>query len=109
MTNHVVRLYLLALALLLFFALWASIAAHPWAAAAPDPRAAALDRREASVRAQAARTEMLLAAKWSEYRVALRERKALLASVATPAPAAPPPPPIVHVTTLPPITTTRSS
>ena len=31
MTNHVARLYALALALVVFFLAWAVVAAHPWA------------------------------------------------------------------------------
>ena len=36
MTNHVARLYAGALALLVFFLVWAVVAARPWAAAGRD-------------------------------------------------------------------------
>ena len=34
MSNHLVRLYVFAAAILAFFVLWATVAAHPWAARA---------------------------------------------------------------------------
>jgi len=46
MTDHVARLYALALALVVFFVTWAAVAAHPWATAKPDPRVAALAARD---------------------------------------------------------------
>ena len=42
MTSHIGRLYSLALALLVFFVLWAGIAARPWASTGTDPRLTAL-------------------------------------------------------------------
>ena len=30
MTNHVARLYALAISLIVFFAVWLAVSAHPW-------------------------------------------------------------------------------
>jgi hypothetical protein len=101
MTSRAPRLYATALALLVFFVLWAAVSARPWAAAAPaDPRLAALERREAALRAQAALVERRLRAEWAAYGRAVAAR---------PAPAAPAPAPAVSIAALPPATSTRSS
>ena len=58
MTNHIVRLYTAAGAIVIFFLLWATIAAHPWATTEQvtpqDPRLVALAQREKSLRKRAA-------------------------------------------------------
>ena len=51
MTNHVARLYALATSLIVFFAVWLAVSAHPWsqtakAAPAADPQIARLIARE---------------------------------------------------------------
>ena len=57
MTNHVARLYALATSLIVFFAVWLAVSAHPWsqtAEAAPggDPQMARLVARERRLRAE---------------------------------------------------------
>jgi len=69
MGNHVVRLYALALAILVFFLAWAAIAARPWeaeasaGAAPPDPRSTELAAQERRVERKARRLERLLASR----------------------------------------------
>ena len=50
-TSH--RLYAVAIAVVVFFLSWATVAAKPWATAKPDPRLAALAQREQRLRADA--------------------------------------------------------
>jgi hypothetical protein len=100
MTNHVVRLYTLACAVLLLFVSWAAIAARPWAAddnAKADPRWAALAAREKRLRQDAVYVGRTVAKRWRIYRA----RRAARAVV----PAAP----SVRVVNLPPVTATRTS
>ena len=90
--GRVARLYVFAVALLVFFVAWAVVAARPWAPkrASVDPRVAALTARE-----QRIHFESLLVRK-------LRAQRAHQISAAAPAP----PPRIV---TLPPLVITRTS
>ena len=91
MTDHTVRLYALALALVVFFLARAVVAARPWATAtAPDPRLKALAVRQAQL-ARAAKLVDTLG------RTPVRTR------------ASAPPPPAVRVVDLPPLTVTRTS
>jgi hypothetical protein len=89
MTSQVTRLYALALSLLVFFLVWATIAAHPWPrastkrSAAPNQSLAVIQQR---LRADAAIVRALSA----------RARPTTTA-------------PLVRVVTLPPLTTTRTS
>jgi hypothetical protein len=123
MTNHVGRLYSLALTIVLFFVLWAAIAARPWARVGTDPRMAALAAREQHLRQDSILVRRIVAARWAVYRVDLARTKAAIAAwqrrqtqlAAVPAPtvsanygvgvAAP----AVRVVTLPPLTITRTS
>ena len=86
MTNHVVRLYAFAGAVLVLFLTWATIAAKPWAShAAPkaDPRWAALAAREHRLRGEAVAVQRVVARRWRVYRVQLAERqRAISAAVA---------------------------
>jgi hypothetical protein len=127
MNNHVGRLYSLALALLVFFVLWAGIAAHPWVAAGTDPRMAALVAREQRLRQDSVIVKKLVAARWAVYRVQLAERNAVIAAAAqrqsqlnaasaaaaqTPVAVVGPsssPSPAVRIVNLPPLTITRTS
>ena len=98
MTDHVARLYTLVAGVLAFFAAWAAVVAHPWAAAtAPDPRVAALAARQQHVQLQSLRVQKIVDARWAAYRAALAHRKALV------------PAPTVRVVNLPPLTVTRVS
>lgn len=138
MTNHVVRLYAFAGAVLVLFLTWATIAAKPWASkAAPkaDPRWAALAVREHRLRHDAVVVQRVVAHRWRIYRVRLAARQRVIslavkrhqqqlaaaqaaaAAAATvsaaPAYAAPSSSgyaaPAVRVVTLPPVTITRTS
>ncbi len=132
MTNHVVRLYAFAGALLVLFLTWAAVAAHPWAPQAgskADPRWAALVAREQRLRHESVVVQRVVARRWRVYRVRLAARRqaisaavsrhqrqlaaarasaSLASSYSTPASgysAAP----SVRVVTLPPVTITRTS
>ena len=119
MTDHVARLYALALGLAVFFLSWAFVAARPWAhetAPAKDPRMVALERREQRLRAEAVRVNRQVARRFARYQVELRERQAQIAAVqqanAVPvsaAPSAAPAAPAVRVASVPPVTSTQSS
>lgn len=83
MTNHVVRLYALAVALLVFFMTWAAIAARPWAShssAKADPRWAALATRQQRLRHDAIAVRRVVNRRWRVYRVQLAARKHEIAS-----------------------------
>lgn len=132
MTNHVVRLYAFAGALLVLFLTWAAIAAAPWAphaGAKADPRWAALVAREQKLRHESLVVQRVVAQRWRVYRVRLAARRraisaavsrheqqlaaarasaSLASSYSAPASgytAAP----SVRVVTLPPVTVTRTS
>jgi hypothetical protein len=125
MTSHAGRSYAVALALLVFFLTWATVAAHPWSKrAAPrvDPRTAALAAREQRLRHERVVVSRIVRHRWAVYRVHLRERLSEIAAVkraeasptrqaqlaASGAPAATSAP-SVRVVSLPPITVTRTS
>jgi hypothetical protein len=113
-TNHVGRLYALALALVVFFLAWAVVAARPWSTPAADPRLKALAARETHLRREAQLVNRVVARRWAAYRVALRARRVQIsaararaaqaaASYAAPTSAS------VRVVMLPPLTITRTS
>ena len=84
MTNHVARLYAIALTLVVFFVTWAVVSARPWAASATeakDPRLVALQRREARVHRESIRVRKVLKHRYHVYRVKLRERKQQIAAI----------------------------
>ncbi len=122
MTDHVARLYAVALALVVLFLTWAVVAARPWAASAAekDPRIVALERREAKLRRKSVLVERQVKRRFAAYEVRLRKRKQAIAAIqaanASAAAAAPAvsaassaPAPSVGVVSLPPITSTSSS
>lgn len=114
MTNHVGRLYSLALALIVFFVLWAGIAARPWATPATDPRAAALVAREQQLRADSVLVKKIVAARMAVYRVQLAQRNTVIAAAkqrrqVISSTAVTPASPAVRIVTLPPLTITRTS
>jgi hypothetical protein len=113
-TNHVGRLYALALALVFFFLTWAVVAARPWSATAADPRLKVLAAREAQLRREAKLVNTVVAHRWAVYRAALQARQAEIAAakarsaqVATSYTAASSSG--VRIVTLPPLTITRTS
>ena len=133
MTNHVVRLYAFAGALLVLFLTWAAIAAPPWAPTAarrPTPAGRRWPRESRGSATSRIVVQRVVAQRWRVYRVRLASRRrAISAAVSrhqrqlaaaqrvsaasrrrTPTPssgysAAP----SVRVVTLPPVTITRTS
>jgi hypothetical protein len=76
MTDHVARLYAGALALLVFFVVWAVVAARPWAEAGDtDPRMAALERREQRLMRESKRVNKVVQRRFATYRRRLARRK----------------------------------
>ena len=106
MTSQTGRLYVLALALVVFFLAWATLSAHPWGAQRSDPRLAALTARELRLRHEAKLVDQVVAARWATYRADLKLRRA---QIATAQKAAAAPVPAVRIVNLPPLTITRSS
>jgi hypothetical protein len=82
MQSHALRLYVVSATVLVFFVLWAVIAARPWAAKAAspgvDPRLAALDRREQRLRREAQTVNRTIARRWHAYHRRLQAREALI-------------------------------
>jgi len=78
MKSNVLRFYVAAVTMLVFFVLWAVIAAKPWASAAThpgaDPRVAALERRQRRLDREARLVKQTLDRRWREYRARLRRR-----------------------------------
>jgi hypothetical protein len=109
MTSHTGRLYGLAFALVVFFLAWATIAAHPWATAAGDPRLAALAAREAQLRRESKLVKAVVAQRWATYRAQLKVRQAQNAALPSASSAASAASPQVQVVNLPPLTITRTS
>ncbi|MGE5692056.1 MAG: hypothetical protein ACM33B_16020 [Pseudomonadota bacterium] len=105
MTDRVVRLQVLVVAVVVFLVLWAAVAAEPWAGAPRDPRVAALEARQARLARESVRVKRLVDARWAAYRAALVERSRQLAS----RPVSTAPAPRARIVTLPPLTVTRSS
>ena len=89
MTSQIARLYALAVALLVFFVLWATIAAHPWMRSSTKRTSASV--QSLAVLEQRLRTDAALVR--------------ALGAQTKPTTSAP----LVRVVTLPPLTTTRTS
>jgi hypothetical protein len=82
MTSHALRLYVAAVTLLVFFVLWAVVAAKPWAStggqATQDPRLVALNRRQRRLERETRAVKQELDRRWRAYRRRLRKREALI-------------------------------
>ncbi len=77
MRSHALRLYVVSITFLVFFVLWAVIAARPWAArSGTDPALTALAAREQHLRHEAGVVEKAVHRRWAEYRRRLRAREA---------------------------------
>ena len=107
--RQLLRLYALALAIVVFFTSWAVVAAKPWApTVTQDPRVAALAAREQRIHSESVAVKRLVERRWAAYRVALAARRREIAAAqsrrlrAASSPA-------VRVVTLPPLTITRTS
>jgi len=112
-TNAIGRFWAVALALVVFFVLWAVLAAKPWTSsgAPADPRLTALQAREQKTQNRALAAQQTLNKRWAAYRSALLRQKGSLtaqqqAQLAT-APAGPSV--IVKVTGATPVTRSTSS
>jgi uncharacterized membrane protein YgcG len=83
MTDHVARLYAIALGVVIFFLTWAVVAARPWAAEATanDPRLVALERREERLRRESIRVRRVVQRRFAVYRRELRARQAQIAAI----------------------------
>jgi hypothetical protein len=107
MTSSLARLYVLVIAVLVFFVSWAAIAAKPWRSATVDPRVVALQERRTQLRQEALRVRRLLAQRYAVYQRALRTRQQAIADAnAAQVRASAAPPPVVSI---PPLTITRTS
>lgn len=80
MKSQIGRVYILAIALLLFFVLWATISAHPWSSkAAVDPRVAKLQAREQQVKQEVQRARKVVTVRWKTYNRNLKRRQVQIA------------------------------
>ena len=79
MTKHVARLYAAAGTIVVFFVLWATVAAHPWGSSPKvtpqDPRLLALARREQALRVRAVSVKQVVDRRWAAYETRLRQRQ----------------------------------
>jgi hypothetical protein len=82
MTSHALRLYVASVTVLLFFVLWAVVAARPWAGTSGhpglDPRLVALNRRQRRLERETRAVKQELDRRWREYRRRLRKREVLI-------------------------------
>ena len=104
-TNHALRLYTAAVALVVFFVAWAAIAANPWKKSSSSGSAsalAALTVREQRVQQEAALVQQIVSRRFKTYRAQVANRQRILATQPVAAPA-------VRVVTLPPLTITKTS
>ena len=83
MRSHVLRLYVFSVSLLLFFVLWAVIAARPWTAARSgvSPALKTLEARERHLRHEARVVERTVRRRWAVYRRRLRARDAQIRAI----------------------------
>lgn len=98
MTSRTLRLQLALLSLVVFFLVWAVLAARPRSGAGGSAASAELATREQRLQTESLAVARLVERRWAAYRAALAARRQ-----------AAPPAPRVRVVTLPPLTTTRSS
>jgi hypothetical protein len=77
MTRQLARAYAATGAILVLFLAWAVISASPWstASASADPRAAALQAREAKLRHEAVVVRREVRHRWAVYGVRLAHRR----------------------------------
>lgn len=98
MTSHTGRLYAAAVALAVFFVLWAAIAANPWKATASDPRLVALAQREQVLRRDAKLVRLIVGQRSAAAAAAKKASRVAAVSQAS-----------VRIVTLPPLVITRTS
>ncbi len=82
MRSPALRLYVFSISLLVFFVLWAVVAAKPWAArSGASPTLDALKTRERHLRHEARIVEKTVHRRWAAYRRRLRAREAQIKSL----------------------------
>ena len=113
-TNAIGRFWAVAVALVVFFILWAALAAKPWVSssgAPADPRLSALQAQEQKVQNRAIAAQQTLNKRWAAYRSALLKQKGALTAQQRAQLAAAPAGPsvIVKVTGATPVTHSTSS
>jgi len=112
-TNVIGRFWAVAVALVVFFVLWAVLAAKPWVSsgAPADPRLSALQAQQQKTQNRALAAQQTLNKRWAAYRSALvRQKGALTAQQRAQIAAAPAGPSvIVKVTGATPVTHSTSS
>ena len=113
MTNTIGRFWAVAVALVVFFILWAVLAAKPWTSSGTpaDPRLTALQAQEQKTQNRALAAQQTLNKRWAAYRsTLLRQKGSLTAQQQTQLATAPAGPSvIVKVTGAPPVTRSSSS
>jgi len=79
-TSSIGRFWAAAVALVVFFVLWAALSAKPWVSAntVADRRLAALQAREQKVQAKAIAAQQTLNRRWAAYRAALSMQRGSL-------------------------------
>jgi hypothetical protein len=112
-TNAIGRFWAVALALVVFFVLWAVLAVKPWVSsgAPADPRLSALQAQEQKTQNRALAAQQTLNKRWAAYRSALlRQKGSLTAQQQAQLAAAPAGPSVVvKVTGATPVTRSTSS
>ena len=80
MTNTIGRFWAIAVALVVFFVLWAVLAAKPWVSSGTpaDPRLTALQAQEQKTQNRALAAQQTLNKRWAAYRSALTRQKGSL-------------------------------
>ena len=77
MRSHTLRLYVVSVTVLVFFVLWAVVAARPWAArSGASPALERLAARERHLRHEARVVERTVRRRWAGYRRRLHAREA---------------------------------
>lgn len=104
MTSHIGRVYVVAVSLLVFFLMWAVMAAKPWTSAAPSSRAQLIALREQALRRETKLVNQILRQRAAVAATAAAAAKAQTRQLASASAA-----PAVRVVTLPPLTITRTS
>jgi len=112
-TNVIGRFWAVAVALVVFFVLWAVLAAKPWVSSGTpaDPRLTALQAQQQKVQNRAIAAQQTLNKRWAAYRSALLKQKGALTAQQRAQIAAAPAGPsvIVKVTGATPVTQSTSS
>lgn len=111
-TSAVGRFWATAVALVVFFVLWAVLSARPWVSASnADPRLTALQAQEQKLQTQAIAAQQTLNKRWAAYRAALvRQQGSLTAQQRAQLAAAPAGPSvIVKVSGVTPVTRSTAS